>query len=387
VDASFIYVLVDVPDSLFSKQSEELVNVLVTLQPLRYDRTKLIPELSEDSAETIEAFMRAMALRTAVCVCVLALHTRPAEVPPKPELKIIHFDVGDGDATLLLVNDGGATPKPLFSILIDGGSKKKGATVVVPGIQELGIKNLDYVIATHIDDDHTGGVRDVVAAIPIAEGGAVYDREHRWPSSPDGPLKAGAILPLGDRDAWKSFKEKLEIKCVAAGGNTPGDDWKGSPLDENAKSLAFVVRFGNFRYFLGGDLTGGGPSGWGHSADIETRVARSVGRVSALRVNHHGSVTSTNDLFLGSLDPVVAIISAGPDQRSASLFRWPSPEVVDRLGHLAALKAIYVTGAVDGKALNERTRKKLKDRQGMITLTTKGEDRFEVNGDAYDLTK
>ena len=138
--------------------------------------------------------MRATALRTALFVCAVASLPGLAEELQKPELKIIHFDVSDGDATLLVVDDGGSSPKPLFSVLIDGGSRKKGATVVVPGIRELGIKTLDYVIATHIDDDHIGGVQDVVAAIPISEGGAVYDREHRWPASPNGPLKPGATL-------------------------------------------------------------------------------------------------------------------------------------------------------------------------------------------------
>jgi beta-lactamase superfamily II metal-dependent hydrolase len=160
-----------------------------------------------------------------------------------------------------------------------------------------------------------------------------------------------------------------------------------STLGENARSVALVITYGKFRYFIGGDLTGGGPTGWSGSPDIESRVAKDVGQVSVLRVNHHGSITSTNSVFLGTLNPTVAIISAGPNLRTDALFHWPSPKVLVRLNALAHLSAIYVTGSVDTTGLADKDKKKLKDGQGNIAISTTGDKTFQVNGDTYTLPK
>src|SRR5260370_37585399 len=96
--------------------------------------------------------------------------------------------------------------------------------------------------------------------------GSVYERDQKWPTTKDGGLlKAGTPLPVDlEKDASQTSKNKLEIKCVAVDGNVSGVPWDShmGVLDENARSLAFLVTFGKFRYFIGGDLTGGGGSAW-----------------------------------------------------------------------------------------------------------------------------
>ena len=65
----------------------------------------------------------------------------------------VHFlDVGQGDATLLL-QDGHA-------MLVDGGDNLHGWQVT-GYLNYLGIDHLEYVIATHPDMDHIGGL-DIV---------------------------------------------------------------------------------------------------------------------------------------------------------------------------------------------------------------------------------
>ena len=75
-------------------------------------------------------------------------------------------------------------------------------------------------------------------------------------------------------------------------------------VDENALSLALKISYGKFDYFTGGDITG--QTEWG-DADLETAVARVVGRVEALALNHHGYRDATNAFFLRTLSPTVAI--------------------------------------------------------------------------------
>jgi competence protein ComEC len=331
-------------------------------------------------------------LKVVLLLCVLV----PVELKGQtqsgtPVLKIIHFGVGNGDSTLLVLDDGSNSHKPVLSVLIDGGSRNMAATVVIPGIRAAGIEGLDYVIATHKDPDHVGGLYEVLEAISMTGRGAVYERDHKWPTTKDGGLlKAGMPLLVDlEKDALQTAKNKLEIKCVAVNGNVSDVPWDShtADLDENARSMAFLVTFGKFRYFIGGDLTGGGVSGWHASADVESRVAREVGRITVLRVNHHGSVTSSNSAFLGGLQPIVAVISASPDPSTTSLFHWPSETVLTRLSRLPQLRAVYITGAVDATKLSDQDKKKIHDGKGNITISTTGDDNFQVNEDTYPLAK
>lgn len=331
-------------------------------------------------------------LKVVLFLCVLAsVELKGQTQGGAPVLKIIHFSVGNGDSTLLVLDDGSNSHKTMLSVLIDGGSRSMAGTVVIPGIRAAGIEGLDYVIATHKDPDHVGGLYKVLEAIPMTGRGSVYERDQKWPTTKDGGLlKAGMPLPVGlEMDSSQISKNMLEIKCVAVDGNVSGVPW-GSPLgvlDENARSMAFLVTFGKFRYFIGGDLTGGGTSAGQASADIESRVAREVGRVTVLRVNHHGSVTSSNSAFLGGLQPIVAVVSASPDPRTAALFHWPSEAVLTRLSRLPQLRAIYITGAVDARKLSDEDKKKIHDGKGNITISTTGDDNFQVNEDTYPLAK
>ena len=71
----------------------------------------------------------------------------------------VHFmDVGQGDATLIMT-DGHA-------MLIDAGNNNKG-TPVQSYLQKQGIKKLDYVIGTHPDADHIGGLDKVIDTFPV----------------------------------------------------------------------------------------------------------------------------------------------------------------------------------------------------------------------------
>jgi beta-lactamase superfamily II metal-dependent hydrolase len=304
------------------------------------------------------------------------------------ELNIVHFDVGNGDSTLIVVGDGSDNRKSLLSVLIDAGSRSRAANVVIRGIHEQKIEALDYIIATHNDADLRAGLAAVLQSIHMTGKGAFYDRDRSWKSGKEGaPLKPGMSLPIDFQDDPLKLKDKFDIKCVALNGNTTDLPWnyQKSALNENARSVALIVTFGKFRYFIGGNLTGGGPSGWNASPDIESRVAAAVGQVAVLRVNHHGSITSTNAVFLAALNPVVAIISAGPDPKTSTLFHWPSQKVILRLSAVPHVSAIYVTGKADTNGLADQEKKKLKDGQGNITISTNGEDNFKVNGDMYRL--
>jgi competence protein ComEC len=120
------------------------------------------------------------------------------------------------------------------------------------------------------------------------------------------------------------------------------------------------VNYGGVSFVFTGDI----------GRETEQTIARSFvdAPVRILKVPHHGSATSSSQLFLDALQPDIAIISAG----RGNPFRHPVPAVLDRYSNIGA--AIYRTdqdGAVtietDGTVVRVVT---FTGRR--LTLTTKG---------------
>jgi hypothetical protein len=120
---------------------------------------------------------------------------------------------------------------------------------------------------------------------------------------------------------------------VVGGAATPANPACASataqPEDttDNARSVAFVLRYGQFDFFDAGDLTG----------DIEAKLACPADRVGAVdlyQVTHHGQANSNNPVLLATLKPTVAVLNNGPRKGGA-------PETFQRLKALPSLQALY----------------------------------------------
>lgn len=223
-------------------------------------------------------------------------------------LFIYHIDVGQGDSTLIVSPEG-------KTLLIDGGNNGVGARKVVPLLKKLRITSLDYMVATHYDADHIGGLDEVVQAFSVAK---AYDRGK--PGREDTTKTyQDYVASLGDKRSTISPGEgkidlgaSVTVLCMAVNGEVHGGrKVELSPNDENDASVALKIRYGGFDYFIGGDLTGGGRSGTRRTKDVESLVAPVVGDVDVLKVSHHGSLTSSNETVLTALRPEVAVISVG----------------------------------------------------------------------------
>lgn len=316
--------------------------------------------------------------------------------PPTGVVSILHIDVGQGDATLILGPQG-------RTLLIDGGNTGKGRRIVAARLADLRIDRLDYLLASHYDADHIGGLdevmmlmRDVPSAVIDAGGEGPYGKTptkaFRDYVAAAGDtrttVRMGRIDPSGTGPMQVDLGAGVNLFIAAADGCvydrvlSPDDDGR----DENSRSLALVLNFGAFDYFVGGDLTGGGRSGRKKTQDLETPTAGIVGAVDVLRINHHGSQTSSNDLFLTRLDPQAAVISVGEGGMNRVRYMHPRREVLDRLHRLhtdQALRRVYLTtrGETDG-GLEERDDRLLEIAQGDV-LVVADTRRFFVNGDVY----
>ncbi|MFP4459725.1 MAG: ComEC/Rec2 family competence protein [Candidatus Zixiibacteriota bacterium] len=247
-------------------------------------------------------------------------------------LEIHAINVGQGDCTLIIAPNG-------KSLLIDAGKNYQGNNQVVPYLRSQGIDSLQYIIATHYHADHIGGIDEVLEEIPVSR--FVFD--HGGGDDITTRSYADYIEAIGEKrmtinqgDGYLiALDDDVIFECVASNGN--GLDG----LSENDKSVCIVVRYGDFDYFIGGDLNGVNSSS---STDIESMIADDIGEVDGLKLNHHGSSSSSNRYFLETLEPQFAVIPCGSNS-----YGHPHTEVIARLTEMDI--DYFQTEASDGELL------------------------------------
>ena len=308
----------------------------------------------------------------------------------KDRLIVHHIAVGQGDATFI------RTPAGL-TVLVDGGPPGQGRARVSPLLKDCyGVRTLDYVVVTHPHLDHYGGIQDLVESKTIQiktfyhSGDETEEGEKDEGYRPFIALleKAGiqrGVPPLGKRAILdrrpKRGLLKAEFEILAAAGKVgsevaPGVFKNGRVVDNNALSVAMIVRLGSFEYFNAGDLTGGR----GRSPDVESAASRIVPDVDVFKSNHHGSVTSNIRSLLLKLQPeqiVVTVGNGGPNKQ----FKLPNLEPIALFHEMDAVKNVFFTahGESDEIPSDFAGYPKIKDMNGDVVFASDGKS-YEILG-------
>jgi beta-lactamase superfamily II metal-dependent hydrolase len=242
-------------------------------------------------------------------------------------LKIYCIDVNTGSSTLII------SPTNEY-VLIDAGMTNYGASTVYPFLQNLGITHLDYTIATHYHEDHIGGMDEVIYALSsFGSNDSIlnwcYDRGDSTP--PSNNIYTGYASAAGSKRRVIGLDETLNLGggafmfCIARNGTVMNGMSVTPSTGENYRSCAFILVYNNFRFYVGGDLTGNPVSG---DPDVESKAARVTGDVNVYVANHHGGRNSSITVFLDSLRPEAAIFSQGTIPSNNN---HPHQEAIDRL--------------------------------------------------------
>lgn len=245
------------------------------------------------------------------------------------QLRIVHIDVGQGDATLIV--------GPTRTLLYDAGVTGSG-TKIRSVLNSLGITSIDYFVAGHYHADHIGAIDELInGGIPVNL--ASYDRGGTYSSQ----TYTDYVNAVGTKRTTLALNQQIDLgggvmlTCLAIDGRT--NHGNVTPTGENDRSVALVLRYGTFDYFIASDLTGGGTTGGVATADVESLIATDIGDVDVLHAGHHGSLTSTNQTLVNTLKPQQAVISCG----DGNTYGHPTQAVLDRLAAAPTMDTIWQT--------------------------------------------
>jgi competence protein ComEC len=200
---------------------------------------------------------------------------------------VVHFiDVGQADCILAQLPNGEI-------LLIDGGNKTDG-TEVCKYLRDLGIRRIDYLVATHPHEDHIGGLPLVIRSFEIGE---IY------------APKATATTNIFE-DFLKSIQEKgMTIHSAQAGQTILASHdlsldilapKSASYKDLNDYSVVIKLTFKKNTFLFMGD-----------AETISEGEIKADVNVDVLKVGHHGSDSSSSLAFLQKATPSISVISCG----------------------------------------------------------------------------
>ncbi len=236
---------------------------------------------------------------------------------PCDRLHIFILDVGQGDA--ILIQQGHQ------QILIDGGPCARTISLRLGEKMPFWDRTIELLILTHPGADHITGLVEVLQRYRVERiltTGQSHDAAIYW--------------------EWRRLIEEKGIEYIVAQLGRQITMGPGVQLEvlhpsdtlwgcQNNASMVLRLTYDNFSLLL--------------TTDIEREaeaylLARDVKlRSTVLKVAHHGSNTSTTPEFLSEVEPMLAAISVGADNR----FRHPHDEVVDRLRQAVGEDRLFLT--------------------------------------------
>jgi len=303
--------------------------------------------------------------RTVIVAVAVALAATAGVVRSQAQkpLTIYSIDVEGGQATLFVSPTG-------ESMLVDAGLPgARDADRIAAAAKSAGLTQIDYLVVTHFDADHVGGVKDVGERIPIK---AFVDHGPRIPGEAFGaPQRGGAPAPtpapvpaagataaaaagggrgsafsneridaayaearakgrhievkVGDKVPIKGF----DVQIVSAQGDVLTKPLSGAgapnpfcqsyaPKDvdktENVRSVGMVISYGRFRMLDLGDLT------WTKEHDLVC-PNNMLGTIDVYLTTHHGLAISGPPALVHAIHPRVALMNNGP-RKGGSRETW-----------------------------------------------------------------
>lgn len=255
-----------------------------------------------------------------------------------PGIRVDFIDVGQGDASLIVCNG--------EAMMIDGGSSEK-SDLIYSYLESHWVYDLKYVVATHPDDDHIGGLS-----------GAIHEASVE---------RAFCSVNEYDSRSFENYRKSLNEQGVSIEVPNAGDtlDLGGAKVtfiapietfeENNNNSIVIRIVYDEVSFLFTGD-----------AEILEEQSILASGqdiKSNVLKIGHHGSSYSSTKDFLNAVSPDLAVISCA----EGNDFGFPKQSVLDRLKKMEVkLFRTDLNGSIsiysaDGKTLTIYQDKELGD--------------------------
>ena len=232
-----------------------------------------------------------------------------------PIASITYIDCGQGDSALIRL------PHSAGVVLVDAYNS-------YDYLKTEGIDRIDYLVLTHSDDDHIGDYEKILNKIVVNT----------------------IICPKYDTRFNNLLKNYKNIKLVNYNMNINLKDTKMEILgpinsydDTNSNSIVFKINIFNKSFLFTGDMT------IEEENDLIKEYKNKLDS-DVLKVAHHGSNTSSQELFLNYVTPTYSIISVGLNNK----YNLPNKEVVNRLNKISKVYMTKDSGNITFNLLNDK---------------------------------
>ncbi|MDX5687913.1 MBL fold metallo-hydrolase, partial [Clostridioides difficile] len=177
-------------------------------------------------------------------------------------------------------------------IMIDTGEDKNGKQIV-DRLKEKGINTLDYLILTHLDKDHIGGVDSVLSSVKVKNIiQANYKKDSKQYDEYIDSLKKADIEPVLLKDNMNIVINGAEINIHPAS--------KSKYESSNDYSIITNISYGAHKFLFAGDAE-------------EERLSEFINgntlKYDFVKMPHHGRYDKLTETFLESISPQYAVIT------------------------------------------------------------------------------
>lgn len=241
------------------------------------------------------------------CIAISNYHAADSIVVPEAwkigimdsALKIHFIDVGQGDSIFSELPNG-------ETLLIDAGPSKG---IVNNYIKNLGYSSITYVVATHPDADHISGMPEILNSFPVNKF-YMPEKEH---TTKIFESMLNAVAANGcDAIYARAGNSIVQTDSLSIQFISPTKSYS----DNNNASAVVKLTYKNNSFLFMGDA----------EVSAENDILNAGYDVSAdvIKVGHHGSRSSTSDLFIKKVGPKYAVISVGKNNK----YGHPTNEVL-----------------------------------------------------------
>ena len=221
------------------------------------------------------------------------------------KLNIFYFNVGQADSILIIYED--------KTMLIDAGNDSDGEEIL-KFLRAKGVGKIDYLIGTHIHEDHIGGIADIVDNLTVNHIFMPYNENtnsnfyNKVKNSISN--KSMFIETIKEKDEFYLTDDVL-FKILYVDNSEPSNI--------NNESIVIQLEYKTQKYLFMGDS----------EKEVEDKLINSgiLEDIDVLKVGHHGSNTSTTESFINKVLPEISIISVQYGRYN----NMPSEDIINRL--------------------------------------------------------